>query len=213
MEAPTPARRRSRRDIRREETRQLLLQAAALLFARHGYDGVSLDTVAEEAGFSKGAVYWNFSSKQDLLASILELHCERQLSQVQGMLAVAMPLDERIRQISAAYFAPSEDAEDWCLLFVELWIQAMRERSLRPRLAQLYRATRQEVAHMIQEEAENLGMALTLPAEEVAAALLALGDGLMMQHFAGQSEVTSTAYASALRTLLRAVLQPVEQKQ
>src|SRR5437588_7210555 len=103
MGSATTASRARRRDERREETRQLLLQAAALLFARHGYHRVSLDAVADEAGFSKGAVYSNFSSKQDLLASLLELHCEQQLAQVRSMLAEPMSLDERIRHIGAAY--------------------------------------------------------------------------------------------------------------
>lgn len=207
MRSASVARRPRKRDERRAETRQLLLRAAAHLFARHGYDGVSLDAVAEEAGFSKGAVYWHFSSKQELLASLLELHCEQRLDQARSMLAVPMSLEERIDQISSIYFTSSSDeTESWCLLFVELWMQTMREPSLRPRLAQLYRATREAVAEMIKREAERLGGSLAAPAEEVAAGLLALGDGLLMQHLVGPSETTSRSYASVLRTLLPALI-------
>jgi AcrR family transcriptional regulator len=190
------------------ETRHLLLRSAAQLFARHGFDGVSLDAVAEEAGFSKGAVYWHFSSKQELLASLLELHAEERLDAVRSLLAVPMTLDKRIDQVAAIYFADSEDGESWCLLFVELWIQAMREPSLRPRLAQLYAATRAAVAEMIDQEAERLDASLSAPADEVAASLLAAGDGLLMQHLAGANQSTARAYASMLRALLPALLRP-----
>lgn len=207
MQSASVARRPRKRDERRAETRQLLLRAAAHLFARHGYDGVSLDAVAEEAGFSKGAVYWHFSSKQELLASLLELHCEQRLDQARSMLAVPMSLEERIDQISSIYFTSSSDeTESWCLLFVELWMQTMREPSLRPRLAQLYRATREAVAEMIKREAERLGGSLAAPAEEIAAGLLALGDGLLMQHLVGPSDTTPRSYASVLRTLLPALI-------
>ena len=205
--------RRRRRDERREETRLLLLQAAALLFARHGYHAVSLDAVADEAGFSKGAVYSNFSSKQDLLAGLLEVHCVQQLAQVRSMLAEPMPLDERIRQVTAAYFGSAEGAESWCPLFVELWIQAMRDDGLRPRLGRLYDDTRDAIAEMIEQETARLGMRLAVPAGEVAQGLMALGDGLTMQHLVAPGERTVRAYGHALRALLRSALRsPAEEE-
>jgi AcrR family transcriptional regulator len=164
--------------------------------------------VADDAGFSKGAVYWHFANKQELLASVLELHCEGQLDLVRSMLAMPMTLDDRIDQVSSIYFTASDDTEGWCLLFVELWIQAMREPSLRPRLAQLYGATRAAVAEMIDQEAERLGTSLSVPAEEVAAGLMALGDGLLMQHVIGPNEATAKSYTSVLRALFSALLRP-----
>lgn len=196
--------RRRRRAERRRETRLLLLQAAAQLFARHGYHGVSLDAVAEEAGFTKGAVYSHFSSKQDLLANLLELYCERQRSQIRSILAEPKPLDERIQQISALFFRSPEELEDWSLLFVELWLQAMREPSLRPRIEQIHDWSRQSVAQMIDQEAQRLGVTLTVPADDLAEALLALGNGLMMQHLLAASDRTAQTYRSALRAMFRA---------
>lgn len=99
------------------------------------------------------------------------------------------------------------------MLSVSATRSPMRDPSLRPRLAELYRATRYAVAEMIEEETRQLGMALTMPAEEVATRLLALGDGLMLQHLADPSPVTSRSYSSALEALLRAVLAPAERRQ
>jgi AcrR family transcriptional regulator len=208
MAVSGPGTRRRRRDERRRETRLLLLQAAALLFARHGYHEVSLDAVAEEAGFTKGAVYSHFSSKQDLLANLLEFYCEQQHSQIRSILAEPAPLDERLRQISTWFFHPPEDLDDWSLLYVELWLQAMREPSLRPRMRQIHQRARQSVAQMIDQEAETRGVTLTVPAEDLAQALLALGDGLMMQHLLTPSARTAQAYRSALHAMLREATRP-----
>src|SRR5919201_1312704 len=60
---------------RREETREQILAAAAGVFARNGFHGTSLDAVAEEAGFSRGAVYYNFADKEELFLELLDRRC------------------------------------------------------------------------------------------------------------------------------------------
>lgn len=62
-----------------QDTRTKILEAAARVFARHGYAGASLELVAADAGMTKGAVYWHFSSKSDLFAALCEHHLSRQL--------------------------------------------------------------------------------------------------------------------------------------
>ena len=62
---------------RREMTRQHLLDAAAIVFARKGFHGATLDEVAKLAGFTKGAVYSNFKSKDDLFLALLEQKSDR----------------------------------------------------------------------------------------------------------------------------------------
>jgi AcrR family transcriptional regulator len=206
---PHHATRHRRRNERLRETRLLLLQAAALLFARHGYHGVSLDAVAEEAGFSKGAVYSQFSSKQDLLAHLLEHYCEQQHTEIRAILAEPKPLEERIHQLSLRFFhPPNQAADDQPLLFVELWLQAMREPALRSRMQHIQTWARQSVATMIEQEAAAQGAALTVPAEDIAQAVLALGNGLAMQHVLSPSDRTVTAYRWTLRTIFRQATPP-----
>src|SRR5260370_10335100 len=65
---------------RRELTRRTLLEAAAVVFSREGFHGASLDEVAAAAGFTKGAVYSNFKSKEDLFLALLEDHLEDTLA-------------------------------------------------------------------------------------------------------------------------------------
>lgn len=61
-----------RRETRKAETRQALIEAASELFARHGIEATTLDAVAAHAGFTKGAVYAHFTSKGDLVEEVLE---------------------------------------------------------------------------------------------------------------------------------------------
>src|SRR5881396_2434576 len=65
---------------RRAMTRQHLLDAAAIVFTRNGFHGSTLDEVASTAGFTKGAVYSNFKSKDDLFLALLDERIERQFA-------------------------------------------------------------------------------------------------------------------------------------
>ena len=56
----------------REHIRAKLLASARALFATEGFGGASVDGIAEEAGFTKGAFYSNFESKEDIVLDLLE---------------------------------------------------------------------------------------------------------------------------------------------
>ena len=74
MTDPKPAR-RLRREEQRELTRAQILDAAERIFAR-GFRGASIEAIAEEAGYSHGAIYSNFKGKEDLfLVLVEELRC------------------------------------------------------------------------------------------------------------------------------------------
>jgi AcrR family transcriptional regulator len=207
METAVGSRGRLTQQQRRAATRQRLLDAAARVFAERGYHGVSVDAVAEAAGFSKGAVYWHFASKEDLLVRLLETHCAQQLEAVEQMLAIPMPFEDRFRQVAQAYVGP-EDQRVWCLLFVELWTQAMRDPQRSPAFARLYAATRAAVAELIEREADRLGRRLAIPSQQIAAGLLALGDGLMLQRLADPDRVAADAVATLLEHFFKGVLEP-----
>ena len=71
----------TRRLVRRamkERTRERLLDAAAVVFARRGLEAASLDEVAEAAGYTKGAIYSNFASKTDLIAALMDRRITQQ---------------------------------------------------------------------------------------------------------------------------------------
>ena len=70
------------REEKKARTRAQLIDAAAAVFARHGYVAASLDEVAEEAGLTKGAVYSNFDSKEDLFQAVIDDRLNEPMFQV-----------------------------------------------------------------------------------------------------------------------------------
>lgn len=86
------------------ETKASLLEAAAKVFARRGYDGASISEITSEAGLTSGAVYAHYASKAELFNATLHAHAERDLDQllgrggaevVDGLTAVGASFDRR----------------------------------------------------------------------------------------------------------------------
>lgn len=80
-------------------TRQKLLVAARRLFAEHGYGGTSLEAVAREAGFSKGAVYSNFDSKEQMFLAVLQEHRDETHLSLLAILDAEPPIPELLQRI------------------------------------------------------------------------------------------------------------------
>src|SRR2546421_12391870 len=73
------------------EARDELLTAALRVFARHGYRDAGVDEIAAEAGYSKGALYWHFSGKQDLLLALIDERIDAPMRNRVALLASAPP--------------------------------------------------------------------------------------------------------------------------
>jgi AcrR family transcriptional regulator len=118
---------RRTRDEQREDTRRRLLDAARREFLRRGFHGASLDLVAEEAGFTKGAVYSRFASKADLFLALLD---ERITTRIAEMEAIAArehgPLGLGTA-IGRQWDAKLQQDESWSLLLIEFRLHAARD--------------------------------------------------------------------------------------
>jgi AcrR family transcriptional regulator len=123
---------RMSRAQRKEMTRELLLDAAIEVFARKGYHGASLDDVADAAGFTKGAVYSNFTRKSDLFRALLEREAGR-YDQALTETVERVPLGLLPDVAAELLAAPEADPETQTLL-VELWLAAVRDPGLRSSL-------------------------------------------------------------------------------
>jgi AcrR family transcriptional regulator len=68
------------RDRRRELTRTALIESAMEVFDRRGFEGASLDEIADNAGFTRGAIYKNFASKEDLFFAVMDSFNEKAIA-------------------------------------------------------------------------------------------------------------------------------------
>ena len=173
--------RRMTRAEKQASTRTALLAAAAEAFTRVGYEAATVEGITEAAGFSRGAFYSNFASKDELFLTLIEARIDTSLQDLAAAFQQGATPAERIR--SGGDFLDSLVAKDrqWCLLYMEFWSRAVRDPKLRRRFAQQYEAWRAGIAEMIASQSRELGIELDAPPRELASALIALSEGHVLQ--------------------------------
>src|SRR5258708_17382901 len=155
--------------------RQHLLDAAAIVFTRNGFHGSTLDEVAATAGFTKGAVYSNFKSKDDLFAALLDDRIERQFAVASEVLeAGSHDVTEqlpRIRELlhSNAFFWD----DSWTTLYLEFVLYSRRNPEAAAKLAASAGRTRELVTAMVGHEYAAAGTQPKYPTEHLAEISLA----------------------------------------
>lgn len=162
-------------------TRAALLASAADAFTRVGYEAATVERITEAAGFSRGAFYSNFESKDELFLTLIESRIDSSLQDIAAAFQRGATPAERIR--SGGDFLDSLVAKDrqWCLLYMEFWARAVRDQKLRRRFGQQYQMWRAGIAEMIERQSQELGIDLDAPARELASALIALFEGHVLQ--------------------------------
>ncbi len=178
---------------RQAMTRQHLLDAAAIVFARNGFHGSTLKEVAATAGFSKGAVYSNFKSKDDLFLELLDERIERQFAVVAEVLdsgsheqAEQLP---RIRDLIGSIQSTFWD-DNWSALYLEFVLYARHNPEAQAKLAATAQRSREFVQELIEHEYAAVGVKGKYPTRDLAEISLALFNGLGVNQLADPSAIT-----------------------
>jgi len=183
----------------RQETtalnREKLLDAAAKVIGKSGIVGASLQEIAAAAGLTKGAVYSQFDSKEDLLVELLDRRFERGHTQLLELLSGDVPMVERLKQLDAWHRGEKGSGRLWATLELELSIAAARQPKLRRRLRNRQRRSREFLAEMIEQIVEEHQLRLPLPPKEFAIILSALSDGLLVHWLNDAKEVPDDLFA------------------
>ena len=167
---------------RREQTRQELISAAEACFVTRGFHATSVDQVAEQAGYTKGAVYSNFTSKEDLFFAVYERRVEQILTEVEPGLRQAGP--EHTFDWLATTTIQRRDRDDgWLAVFFEFWGHVVRHPELRKRFAAIHARFLEPLADAVQQLAEDRGLALPadVTASQVVLAWNAMEIGLGLE--------------------------------
>ncbi|MGV9413313.1 TetR/AcrR family transcriptional regulator [Nocardia sp. NPDC003693] len=158
-------------------TRADLLATARDLFLTEGYAKTSLERVAEEAGYSKGAVYSNFKTKSALGLEVIELIHATKFSEAGELLEGGGSLDERLERFRQWAEHTLGDV-GWTMLEFEFAIVAREDPALQAGLVSSLSIVRGAIAAQLQSLADSMAVRLPLPAEDCANAILGLGVGL-----------------------------------
>lgn len=170
------------RSARSLQTREALLSAAASVFAAKGFSNATLDEVAAAAGLTKGAVYSQFESKQQLFAAAIERRYRERREGFERSLSKSSGAADGL-VIAGEDFARSLLADgDWALLFMEAWTESLRDASFRERLAGVTDEFRRELTVFLRAHVERQQLTLTAPVEEIAEMVIAMAHGFGIEH-------------------------------
>jgi AcrR family transcriptional regulator len=195
---------RARTRPTRDQTRQRLFAAAAEVFSSRGIGGASIEAIAEAAGFTRGAFYSNFASKDELIIEMLADHAEQSAERNRRLLGhYRDPVDF---VAASRTEVPAEDdlLGRLPLLHMELILYVARSKEQRPELAKRLRARREMIAEIIAVTNKSAG-----PGQFVdpswAGMLLALEDGFRLHRLIDPDETPEDAFLQAVQDLQRAI--------
>jgi AcrR family transcriptional regulator len=194
------AERRLTRKERQEHTRARLMSSAARVAARRGLEGASLDEVAEEAGYTKGAVYANFAGKEDLFLAMLDARFADRLAELDRVLAVDAPPEEQARRAARDFIAAIESEPEWERLFFAFAVYASRNEGFRRELVARYRALRERIAELLDQRARELGIEPAVPPDQVATMTFAMANGIALERLLEPEAVPDELYPTMMAT-------------
>ena len=189
--------------------REKLLDAAAKVIGKSGLVGASLQEIAAAAGLTKGAVYSQFDSKEDLLIELLDRRFEIGHTQLLEVLSGDTPMMERLVQLDTWHRGEPGSGRLWATLELELSIAAARQPKLRRKLRTRQRRSREFLTEMIEKVASEHDLTLPLPPADFAVVLSALSDGLLVHWLNDAKAIPDNLFA---RFIISTVLSATQNK-
>lgn len=183
------------------QTRQQLLEAAARVFSLRGYHAASVDEIAAEAGFSKGAVYSNFDSKEDVLLELIDQRFERDIQEFRGIQSFIHSQPDP--DDTSAFPGIITADRTWNLLLIEFFIYAMRDETIRAKVAPRMANLRQREADSLRELYAERNETPALPVDFLPWGIIALGVGTTIQFLIDPEALPDNLYERTLRHLLK----------
>jgi AcrR family transcriptional regulator len=188
---------RLRRIEQVEQNRERVLAAAHRVFIARGYAGASLETIADEAGFSKGVVYSQFGSKPDLFFALLEQRIEQRAAHHRRAVAGLTGLDA----FDALIRAGGEDAKSepgWQFVLTEFRAQAVRNPDLNRRYAEAHSRAVDNLAAVLTQVYASADLAPMIPARAMAEFIFATATGVALERSANPSAIPEHQIAKFL---------------
>lgn len=188
----------TRREQTSQESRELILTAAAELFAEKGYRQTTFADVAERSGISRGSIPWHFGSKEGLLLAVLERSVDLvRLGLAEEPESVEAGFDRLVAGLGTLLTLPTTR------LFVTLLVEALEPGSpIHGRYLEIHDTLREHCRRWL----ERVPLPPELPADALAVAIVGAGIGIHQQWLLAPDRVDPDRSLAALRTLVSAAL-------
>jgi AcrR family transcriptional regulator len=170
------------RERRLEHTRSLLVDAAEQVFGEKGFVAATLDDIAQAAGYTKGAIYKHFSTKEDLFLAVSDRYWRRYFDNFTEVMAPASQIGAReLNEIAARWSQLSRDrGAEHAALGHEFTLYLLRNPEARERVAAKRLAAVEALASFIVNGIDRLGGALLIPPLTFAQVLVATSDSIVL---------------------------------
>jgi AcrR family transcriptional regulator len=189
----------------RDDTCEKLFEAAAQVFEDQGIGGASVETIAAAAGFTRGAFYSNFKSKEELIIAMLEDHVEHTIQRNLDLVAKHDNTADFLEALRTADRSRQDPLGRSPLLHMEMILFVARAEKRRPELAKRLRARRKLVADIVRATLKNSGRNAALNPEWTGAIVLALEDGFRLHRLIDPGTTPQDSFLRAITDLQRAI--------
>jgi AcrR family transcriptional regulator len=188
------------RKEKQADTRSRLIRAAGKVFAEHGLNNASIDDVAERAGFTKGAFYANFASKEELFLAMLDERFAARLEEIEATTATDEAPEEQARQAGADFSRAISADPQWERLFFEFAIHAARNDRFRAELVERYQTLRERIEELYRRRLERVEEVdePPIPLDKLALMTFAMVNGMALEKMLEPDAVDDELYGSML---------------
>ena len=189
----------------RVDTRDKLFEAAARMFEEQGIGGASIEAIAAAAGFTRGAFYSNFKSKDELIIAMLEDHVEQSIRRNLDLLDRHKKLADFIDALKNMDRSRQDPLGRSPLLHMEMILFVARAEKRRPDLAKRLRARRKLITDIVETTLKNSGRNGALNPTWTGAIVLALEDGFRLHRLIDPETTPADSFLRAISDLQRAI--------
>jgi len=195
-------RQRLRRGESQAQTREALMESANRLFDVKGFSATSIADIADEAGYTTGALYSNFANKEDLFLAVLERQLAAEMSALQEALSAEETIRGRLEVVGAWYVSQAGQGRRRTRALAEIALLAQNREAAYARLREQRGLLHHAVAALLRQQEVELGIEFRMPIPTLTTAVLALLEGFALGS-AIEHDLDSSALVAALGLLLR----------
>lgn len=191
-------------------TRATLIASAQRVLSRKGLHGASIDDITADAGFTKGAFYANFASKEAMFLELLDEHFAERLAAIDRVTRNAADLRDQADEVGRDFITGLRGDEDWHRLFLEFTAHAARDPDFRAAFLARFDALRAGVAAILDRRAAELGITPAFPADIVARMTFAMAHGVAIEQLLDPA-TPDDLFGTMLRLFFSGVIAASEQ--
>jgi AcrR family transcriptional regulator len=203
---------RSRQAERTRATRRKLLDAAKRIFAQDGFEAARLEDIAAGAGYTRGAFYAHFKSKEDIFFALFEEWVGERIETLTTALRRHSDLDEKLEALRTHYADLAKDRR-LVLISMEFKLFALRHPEAHARLRSRHRRIRASVAELFSEIMGAMGRTIPIPYPAAAACLAAVSQGLLVEHLIDPKTLVDTDVRHVLGLFFDAIFSACDSAQ